>query len=119
MDTQQIQKKYDNLAKNKYVENYEYHRWFKSSPAKTGYIMTLKAIKGHFLNGKKFKGSYFELGPGAGTWTRVMHENSEFDSLKLVDVSENMLEQAKNNLKDFNDIDYTVSNFLDYIPNKK
>ena len=56
---------------------------------------------------------YIELGPGPGTWTKLFLEKNSTKKHVLIDVSKEMLKQAKNKLNEYNKIKYIESNFSD------
>ncbi len=61
----------------------------------------------------------FELGPGPGTWTKELLTIAPQATYHLVDISEEMLKQAKGNLKGFPNITFTQSDILDFVPQQQ
>ncbi len=120
MESENIKKIYNQKIKEKYKKDYEYNRWFKNKIKKAGYDMTLRSIKYHLFRNTTPVNNYLELGPGAGTWTKLFIEkysNADFD---LVDISGEMLKLAKNNLDKYRaNINYSEKDFLGFELNKK
>jgi trans-aconitate methyltransferase len=74
--------------------------------------------------GEMLKGAHFEhcleLGPGAGTWTRMLHEKEPEARLTLLDISETMLNMARRNLESISpQIEFIVQDFTSFKPVKK
>jgi len=117
MNHKEIKYIFDSKAKSKYNGQYEFNRWFKTKTAKVGYEMTLKSINFHLE--KHFTGcNLLELGPGSGTWTKILLSNKKV-TVDLVDISNEMLRQAKENLQGYGVINYFENDFLDFNPEKK
>ena len=62
---------------------------------------------------------YLELGSGAGTWTKLFLEKCPDAKFDLVDISGEMLDQAKENLGSYQNIRYFEADFLDFKPDKQ
>lgn len=91
---------------------YEDQRWFKDDFYKSGYEMTLSSIN-RLVSGHSFK-NILELGPGNGTWTKLLisfYPEAKFD---LVDISGEMLKLAKDALRQHENINYFETDFLNY-----
>ncbi|MDP2586428.1 MAG: class I SAM-dependent methyltransferase [Candidatus Komeilibacteria bacterium] len=116
MDVNQVKSVYNS---QKPEANYEYERWFKNPIKLAGYEMSLKSIKVHVLPDLPQGGAYLELGPGAGTWTKVILIARPGLEADLVDLSSSMLNQAKKNLSGFSGINYFENDFLDFSADKK
>ena len=63
--------------------------------------------------------SVLEVGPGPGTWTKVLLSNKEIARYDIVDISEEMLRQAKDNLHEFEQINFVHSDILDFVPKEQ
>jgi ubiquinone/menaquinone biosynthesis C-methylase UbiE len=98
---------------------YEQTRWFKDEIKKSGYEMTGKTIKEHFLSDLAPFGDYLELGPGSGTWTKLFLEKCPDAEFDLVDISGEMLKQARADLGEADNIRYFCSDFLEFQPDKQ
>jgi len=114
METYEIREKYNYKVKNNFESNYEFHRWFKTNIKKCGYKTTKDAILRQ-VSGLKFD-SYFELGPGAGTWTRLFIEKNPKAKFELLDISSEMLSIARKSLPKNIDIEYIEDDFLKFEP---
>ena len=120
METREIKDKYNTLIKDKLKGDYEYDRWFKNELAKAGYEMTKKSIERQLLNRQELKyGSYFELGPGPGTWTRLFLEKNSSAAYTLVDISREMLKLAQEKLVNYVNVKYFEADFYDFKEEKK
>ncbi len=112
---------YNTMIPGAYRGEYERERWFSTAQRKAGYDMTRRAVYRFIFELKKSVAHkvYLELGPGPGTWTREFL--SEFPDMEygLVDISEEMIVLAKENLSGSENVTFTVSDFLEYIPQKK
>lgn len=97
---------------------YEAMRWKQSPQAEAGYQSTKRAIHAHVVPLLKQVRSLFELGPGPATWTKELIENGNLAEITLVDISSEMLAQAKKALEGVSGINvsYTVTDILDYHP---
>ena len=109
-----VQEYYDSGLKQM-SEKYTNWRWFSSVESKFDYQQTKFAIL-EALGSKKFS-TGLEIGPGDGVWTPLFKDRTE--ALTLLDQSEEMLKRAKDNLKEYTDIEYTHINFANYEPTSK
>jgi len=116
MQTDEVKNFYNTVVKDKYNYHYEYNRWFKNPLLKSGYDMThstlVKVIKNLEFN------NYIEVGPGPGTWTRLFLAEKPDANYHLVDISKEMIEIAKERLKKFININFSVSDFTHFESNK-
>lgn len=90
------------------MEDYEYQRWFSRKSSIHAYNQTKLTINNFFKNKKYDK--IIEIGCGAGTWTKEIEKYS--NSILGVDISKNMLEFAKKNIKS-GSIEFRIMDFLD------
>ncbi len=115
METTQI-KEFYNQSLQKSGNTYEFDRWAKTPQMRAGYLNTKSAlhklVPQYLSDGMKV----FELGPGPGTWTKELLMIAPQATYHLVDISEEMLKQAKDNLKEFSNITFTQSDILDFVP---
>jgi ubiquinone/menaquinone biosynthesis C-methylase UbiE len=88
---------------------YEEARWHSSLIQEFEYKQTNRALSRALL-GKKYK-TALEIGPGDGVWTRKIREHVS-GNIHLVEQSEKMLEQAKTNLSNMEDITFERSDFM-------
>lgn len=113
MKTHTVKKFYNNSLKSTPVP-YEQGRWFRNSQSYAGYASTKKAMQKYALPHLKNDMEVFELGPGPGTWTKLMLKHSPSSQYSLIDISEEMIKQAKAALSVCNNISYIISDVLDY-----
>ena len=118
METKQV-KNFYNTALTKSDDLYENDRWFKSDQSKSAFFSTLSAVKKYALPHIQNGMEVFELGPGPGTWTKVLLEKAPEARYNLVDISDEMLKQAKMALDGNDNIGYTTSDILDFQSEKK
>ncbi len=118
METKQI-KDFYNQSLQKSENSYEQDRWGKTPQMRAGYLNTksaLHAVVPRYLHNAM---QVFELGPGPGTWTKELLTIAPQATYHLVDISEEMLKQAKGNLKGFPNITFTQSDILDFVPQQQ
>jgi len=134
MKSNNVRSHYNNDVVARAGNAYEFDRWHKDPISQAGYEMTKKGIQ-RSLQGISSK-NCFELGPGAGTWTKVLC--TEFPSIHIdaFDISSHMLDMAKGNIKncdvnfiegDFNSYDgkegvydlFFSSRVFEYLPDQK
>jgi SAM-dependent methyltransferase len=118
METKDV-KDFYNKSVGESKNSYEYDRWQKNSQGKASYISTLQAVEKFALPYLNSVTSVFELGPGPGTWTKVLLQRNPTASYDLVDISEEMLKQAKAALSDVSNIRFINSDILDFVTDKK
>lgn len=107
-----VRKYYDDYVKN---IDYEKKRWFKDKASEEKYSETEKAINFHLNN--RFK-DVLEIGCGPGTWSRILLKHTK--NLVLLDISKEMLRQAKKRLKKEKlKIAYVCSDFENFKTKKK
>jgi SAM-dependent methyltransferase len=70
---------------------YQHLRWFKTRLTQLEYAQTEQALLAELQ--PKQEGRYLEIGCGPGTWTKVVAQHSA--EVLAVDISANMIEQAK------------------------
>lgn len=100
-------------------EPYEHRRWFSSKRARVAYDATRYAVKKYALPILKDRSEVFELGAGPATWTKVLLEKAPNARYELVDISSEMLKQAKTALREQKNITYVESDICEFKPQKK
>ena len=88
---------YDEVVPGTFRGDYEFERWFRRGLSRSEYFMTYSSIKFHCETVRFSR--CLEIGPGPGTWTRVlfkMNSSAEFD---LVDISEEMKAQFHSEMR--------------------
>ena len=113
METKQI-KDFYNKSLSQSSTTYEHCRWRKNSQAKASYVLSRRAVKKYALPLITEGDRVFELGPGPGTWTKFILQKNP-SQVDMVDISSEMLLQAKENLLDKTElIDFIESDILDF-----
>lgn len=112
-----IKDMYEEKIASTYKDNYEYNRWFTNPRLRLDYAMTYRSIQ-HHLAQTTFT-SALELGPGPGTWTRLLYRQNPGAKLDLVDISEAMAEQFTLEMRESSTVSYTVGDFLTYEPTQQ
>lgn len=92
--------------------DYEAARWNTSPLRRAQYHMTKEAIILHALPLFSSVTSILEVGPGPGTWTKLLIKENPKASLTLVDLSRDMLGMAKAALAGTTQISFVESDFL-------
>jgi len=106
--TEEIRRHFDSVG----GENYEKQRWFKDKASREMFFQTKASIIFHLDNVKKA----LEIGPGTGTWSKILLNKA--DSLMLIDISKEQLEEAEKNLKS-KKARFVCSDFLDFKTKEK
>lgn len=108
-----------NQIKGKYGDDYESARWMRTPITRSHFRMATEAIT-DALRGATIT-RCFEVGPGAGTWTRLLLSIAPQAEYTLLDISETMLGIARKNLAASNSahIDFIVSDFTAYTPTQR
>jgi ubiquinone/menaquinone biosynthesis C-methylase UbiE len=105
------------LSNNK--NSYEQSRWFSSPEKKAGYVMTLNRISELILPRLFENASLLEIGAGPGVWTKILLNKYHDMNIDIVDLSDEMLKQAKDNLLEYKNITYIRSDFEKFNTDKK
>ncbi|MFW0871386.1 MAG: class I SAM-dependent methyltransferase [Patescibacteria group bacterium] len=95
-----------------YRKDFEFNRWFIRARNRAEYAMTYIAIKAHTAN-LKFT-NCLEVGPGPGTWTRLLYRTNPKAEFNLVDISEAMREQFYLEMRDLPNVKYRVQDVMEY-----
>lgn len=100
----------------KFGANYEHARWRASPLLAAQYAMT-KATVERFVSPLLSRARHIvEVGPGPGTWTKLMLESNAEASYVLVDISHEMLAQARAILAGCANVTYIESDLMSYLP---
>jgi len=103
---------YKTLSADQTKGNYQKTRW--DTPIGRGHFQsTQKTIVERAFPVAQNMRRYLELGPGPGTWTKLFVEKYPDTSFTLVDISEEMLGQARRELH-VDSIEYVLSDFREY-----
>jgi len=119
MNIQDVKQIYNEKIANKSLGGYEKERWFLSEISKAAHEMTSSCIRKHFLNDLGDFSNFLEVGSGAGTWTKLFLASQPFVNFDLIDISSEMIKQAKKNLGEAGNIGYFETDFLEFEPDKK
>src|SRR3989344_2221644 len=121
MDNSAIKNWYNTVIPERDGEGaYEYDRWFKNPIQEAGYKLTRGAVRRHVLGDESLNPvRVLELGPGAGTWTKLLLARFPDAYFDLLDISEEMLARAKAALGAKEHIRYITSDVMQWTPEVK
>jgi len=99
---------------------YEHSRWFKDAIQRTGYEQTKEAITKHVLSYELHDPlRILELGPGAGTWTKLLLKRFPDAYVDLLDISKEMLRRSQQAIGENGHVHYNESDILEWKPEGK
>ena len=99
---------------------YEHDRWHRDSIQEAGYALTKRAITRHVLSDDSLNPvRILELGPGAGTWTKLLINRFPDAYIDLLDISKEMLGRAQKTLGHKEHVRYIESDVLIWKPEGK
>lgn len=110
---------YDTVMPSKLGDNYESARWGMSPLQSAQYDMTAQTIRQHILPVLKNAEHILEVGPGPGTWTKLLLEANPDAEFTLVDISAAMLAQARAALIQNANVAFVESDLLRFQANEK
>lgn len=120
MANEDVKQFYNEKMPKKFGTDYEHERWFRDPIQRAGYDLTLRAIARHVLTDERLHPKrIFELGPGAGTWTKFLVKKFPEAQIDLLDISREMLGRAQEALAKEKHIRYTETDILDWKPEGK
>lgn len=93
---------------------YQQLRWFKTRLTRLEHEQTRDALVRQLGKAKHPGGRYLEIGCGPGTWTKVVAER--VDEVLAVDISENMLAQARNYVAGARNVTFIHGDAAQYQP---
>lgn len=103
---------YDTVMPSKLGGNYESARWEASPLLAAQYRMMADALERWVVPSIRHARHVLEVGPGPGTWTKLLlHANSEA-GYTLVDISREMFAQARVGLAGRSNVSFVESDFL-------
>lgn len=114
-----VKDSYEQIVKVKSGGDYEQARWFETPIKRAGYDMTKQTILKRAIRVLPAYCDYLELGPGPGTWTKLFLEKNPQAKYDLVDISEEMMNLAKQNLVQYKNVNFFVRDFLEWQPDKQ
>jgi ubiquinone/menaquinone biosynthesis C-methylase UbiE len=103
---------YNEKMPGKLGTDYEEARWHSNDFLEAQYEMMLEAMRDSVLPHMYGKKRILEVGPGQGTWTKLLLKAAPNANFTLVDISAEMLSRAKNNLPSGHTISFLESDFL-------
>jgi len=96
MENEFVKAFYNETMPEKFGDDYEHERWFRDPIQRAGYELTKKAITRHVLSDDSLNPvRILELGPGAGTWTKLLLARFPDAYVDLLDISKEMLARAE------------------------
>ena len=107
-----MQGHYNSVIRGRYEGNYEFNRWFKTPRLRLDYCMMYMSLT-HHLEQYAFR-NCLELGPGPGTWTRLLYRKNTVAHFDLVDISKEMQEQFALEMRMQPNVSYVVSDFMEF-----
>tara|TARA_B100000745_G_C20149125_1_gene394002 strand:+ start:901 stop:1626 length:726 start_codon:yes stop_codon:yes gene_type:complete len=118
METREIRTFYNSSLQNS-DNNYEYDRWQKTPQGRAGFLSTKDALIKYVLPQLEEKRTVLEVGAGPGTWSKFLLEKTATAPYDIVDISDEMLKQAKANLSSYSNVQFIRSDILEFIPEKE
>ena len=121
MQNNDIKNWYNSVIPERDAEGaYEYDRWFKDPVQRAGYRLTKEAITRHVLSDDSLNPvRILELGPGAGTWTKLLVGHFPDAYIDLLDISKAMLDRAEKAVGNKEQLSYIESDVLTWEPEGK
>lgn len=116
LTTAQVREVYNTQVGEVLGGAYEEQRWDSSRVARSGFLLATEAIEDFVVPHLHGVQTYLELGPGPGTWTKVLQKHIPHAHLHLVDISRAMLDLARKNLSSVPQVTFTESDFLEFQP---
>lgn len=117
MENELVKVFYNETMPAKFGDDYERERWFADPVRRAGYTLTKEAIERHVLSDESLDPArILELGPGAGTWTKLLRARFPDAYFDLVDISKEMLARARAALGSNEHIRYSESDILEWAP---
>jgi len=104
--TKEVREEFD-----RHADDYEFKRWFSQRGQWEHYRALYETLAFH-LEGVRFT-RCLEVGPGPGTWTRMLLQRAPEARFTLVDLSGEMLAEARRALGERRNISYVQADYLD------
>lgn len=103
---------YDTVMPEKLGNDYEGARW-RANPLLSAQYRMMTDVITRLINPNIRRASrVLEVGPGPGTWTKFFLEVNPTAQYTLVDISREMLAQAREKLSEHTNVSFTESDFL-------
>src|SRR3989344_7588832 len=103
---------YDSVMPSKFGENYEATRWKKTPLLAAQYRMMTDVLNRLIIPNVRQVRRVLEVGPGPGTWTKFLLEANPVAQYTLVDISREMLTQAREALAGRANVAFIESDLL-------
>jgi len=102
---------YNKQMPEKQGADYEHARWHANSLVHAQYKMMCSLFDTHIaVSSCK---NILEIGPGPGTWTKMLQKQAPAAKLTLLDISSEMLLRAKNNLAGSKRVTFIEGDFIE------
>ena len=105
---------YNDTMPTKLGGDYENARWHSSAFVEAQYAMMQDVLARHVLPRIQRVKRVFEVGPGAGTWSRVLIKGLPNAQFTLLDISSEMLARAQVALGKSDNLSYVEHDFVSY-----
>lgn len=103
---------FNRVAREAIGSSYEDRRWKQSERTKQQFAHTQDFIRAHALSSVQHAKTVLELGPGPGTWTRMLNDANPSAKFILTDISFEMLERARGALPSSASVETREGEFL-------
>jgi ubiquinone/menaquinone biosynthesis C-methylase UbiE len=110
---------YNHIMPDKYGSDYESARWRANHFLSAQYQMMIDVLSRLVTPNVRQARSVLEVGPGPGTWTKILLEANAEAKYTLVDISKEMLGQAQEGLSDRSNVLFVESDLLAFESSKK
>ncbi len=109
LDSKLARREFNDCAKNISGGNYERRRWFSERGQRENYRVMFDTLNHHLRNISFTR--YLEVGCGPGTWTKLLIGRCPDAHFTLLDISPEMIRQAKKALGQRRNITYVIGDF--------
>lgn len=111
LKNKEIKEVFDKTVSKKYKDDYEFERWFRTHRDWLDYYMTHESIE-NLLKNLDFS-ECLEVGPGPGTWTKLLFKKNPEANYHLFDISKEMEKQFRLEMRQHTNISYKVQDFME------
>lgn len=108
---------YNDRMPEKQGEDYEHARWHANPLLEAQFQMMTRTLNAFAVPYVKNATSVLEVGPGPGTWTKLLMAANPKAHYTLLDISREMLSRARNALEGVQNIAYIEEDLTTYEPN--
>lgn len=110
---------YNNTMPEKQGQDYEHARWHATPLLEAQFAMMMKTLAKVAVPPVTRATSVLEVGPGPGTWTKILLAANPTARYVLLDISREMLDRARNTLAAHQNITYIEEDLASYVPGEK